>query len=118
MNDYATHANAFLTLQKRLGNDCPRFSWNDSDWPIIPGSATRRKDLASGGFQLNADLIFEVLVAQFLDPVAIPDATALKDALLARPINYLGDDYKIDSIEIAPGGLLLTAHANSLHQNT
>lgn len=127
MNDYATHARAFGTVQDRMGDDCPVISWADQDFKVIPGSAIRRKDLNSGGFALNADFVFEVLVSAFLNQTfvamngstsTITTARDLKSALLQKPIGYLGDTYKADSVEILPGGFQLSVECNALNQNS
>lgn len=103
-------------MQDRLGDACPVIRWNGNDYRIIPDSASRRADLAPGGFQLNADLVFEALTETFLGG-SIADATALKTAILQRKISYLGDDYKVDDVRIRPGGLQVRLECSSLGQN-
>jgi hypothetical protein len=115
MNYYAKHAASQAALQRRLGEDCPGISWNDKDWAIVPRSAKLRRDLAPGGFQLNGDLKFDVLVAQFLSST-ITDAVALKDRMLNTEIGYLGEKFKAVQMDVLPGGLMVTVECNSLNQ--
>ena len=117
MNDFATHARAMQQVQDRLAGDCPVISWNGDDYKLIPGSASRRADLAPGGFQLNADFQCDALVATFIDGDTVTDAESLKDALLQRRIAYQGDFYKVDSVRILPGALQVRIECSSLGQN-
>jgi hypothetical protein len=112
MNPFQIHANGINDLIVEMGTDCPTFTKNNIVYQIIPGSAVRRKDLVIGGFQIDADLAFTALLAQFN-----LTASAFKDAFLQNPITYLGDKYKIDSVTILPGGLQVHVLANSLSQN-
>lgn len=116
MNDYAAHARGVKWMQDRLSDSCPTIRWNGQDYRIVPDSASRRSDLAPGGFQLNADLQFEALTETFLSD-SITDAAALKNAILQRKITYLGDDYKVDDVRIRPGGLQIRFECSSLGQN-
>ena len=116
MNDYAVHANAMAQIQRRLGDSCPIIIWNAMSYALIPGSATRRADLGSGGFALNADLSCEALVSTFADGDTITDARSLKNALLQTPVAYLGDVYKVQSVYISPGGLQVRIEANGISQ--
>jgi len=113
MNDYAANARALGWLQGRLGSACPVVTWAGVDYEIIPDSAARRQDLVAGGCDLNADLQFEVLISTF----GYTDPQAFKGALLQRAIQYLGDDYKVQAVNIRPGGLQALIEANSLTQN-
>lgn len=121
MSPYAYHALALATMQRVLGPDCPVVGWNDKpDWQIIPGSAKRRQDLADGGFQLNADFLFEALVSTFAGALTaagpVVTATDLKGALLNTAIVYLGDKYKAVAVHIRPGGLQVGVHCNGFDQ--
>jgi hypothetical protein len=116
MNDYAVHARSLAAAKARLGDDCPVVTWGGRDYPVIPGSAARRQDLAAGGFQLNADFHFEALVSDWLTN-AIPDVKQLKGRLLQTPVGYLGSDYKPISVTIRPGGLQMLVDCNSTGQN-
>ena len=104
------------TQQAMMVDSLPSFRWRNRDWQIVPGSATRRKDLDGGGFSLNADFRFNALVAQFLSD-AIPDASALKAKLLQTGIGYLGDGYRVTDVAILPGGYQITVDAASDVQN-
>jgi len=113
MNYYGRHAAALASTQTRLGNTLPTITWAGKVWPIVPGSAQRRQDLASGGFQLNADFVFEALVSTF----GPQNATALKASMLQTPITYLGGDYKAIQVSIKPGGQVIRVECNSAIQN-
>ena len=113
-NPYQAHADSIAALQSSLGAACPVITLSGKDYQIIPGSATLRKDLSSGGFQMNADFSFTILVIQF--GVATNAKTA-KTLLLQKPITYLGDSYKSVSASIIAGGLQLHVEANSYNQN-
>lgn len=103
-------------VEAMLGDALPVFQWRNQNWNIIPGSATRRKDLDGGGFSLNADFRFNALVSQFISST-IPDATALKAKLLQTNIGYLGDGYRVTDVAILPGGYQITVDAASDVQN-
>ena len=102
MNDFAGHAAGFKQFQDRLGSDCPVFTWNNQDFPIVPGTGKRRKDLGPGGYLLTADLKLTVLLSEL--PTIGP---ALKQTIV-----YLGDEYRIDSINTHPGELMVTFECN------
>ncbi len=98
-----------------LGADCPIFTWGQDSYKMIPGSTVNRKSLGDGGFSLSADLKFHCLTAQFLSE-DVTDATGVKDALEQQKIVYLGDQFKIQAVTIAPGGFQLMVEANALNQ--
>ena len=68
-------------------------TWNGNDYPVFPTSAVRGKDLGAGGFKLRADLTFIARSGVFPDP-----GPQLKDR-----ITYLGEDYRIDTMERIQG---------------
>lgn len=113
MSLYDTHAAALAATQTILGEACPTITWSNAQWIMVPNSAQRRKDLHAGGFSLNADLVFEVLVAQFGE-----SATTVASHMLQTPIGYLGRTYKADQINIRPGGLQMQVVCNSISQNS
>ncbi len=115
MNYYAKHARSLDSMQTRMGDSCPEFEWDDQTWKIIPGTAIRRADLSEGGIQLNADLRFEALVAQFLDD-EIQNVTDLEEAFRNTPIGYLGQNYKVKSVGVRPGGLSVVVECNGADQ--
>ena len=126
MNLYAVHANRGLAaLQRKMGDSCPTFLWNrgnpirfdgtDAAWLIIPGTVTTNLDLVTGGFGEDRKVRFSALIAQFYTPTATT-IEQVKAQLDESPMGYLGGSYKITTIEIAPGGLVLVMEANSLNQ--
>jgi hypothetical protein len=77
-------------------------TWNKKDYPILPGSAVRGKDLGAGGFKLHSDLKFIVRISVFPTP----------GPQLKQQITYLGNAYRIDTMEQMPGGLFLRIECN------
>ena len=67
--------------------------WNGKPYPILPGSAVRRKDLGAGGFKLRADL--KIVIRRDIFPEPGPQ--------LKQQITYLGDAYRIDTMGKMPG---------------
>ncbi len=111
--DYFTHvANSLAAMQSRMADTCPTVGWHGTECPIIPGTAMRRRDLVAGGFDLNSDFRFQALVSTFGS-----DASTAKTAMLQTVVRYLGDDYKIVSVNIQAGGLTLSVECNSLFQS-
>lgn len=113
-NVYQIHADSIAAVQSYLGDDCPSVSWDGEDWPVIPGSAGRRKDLVAGGFDLNADLRFNALTCNF--PGDAEEATDIEKLIVQKDIEYLGDKYRIIRVSILPGGFQLEIEANSSTQ--
>lgn len=121
INPYLIHAQSIGMVQAEQGKACPqvRFVGLGLTLNIQPGSARLNSPLASGGLQLNADLVFTILLSQFQPGFA--DANAVQASLLQtlpnRRLLYLGFDYKIESVMVLAGGLQLHIEANSLNQN-
>lgn len=113
MSLYDTHAAALKATQTLLGTACPTISWNSLEWLVVTNTAQRRSDLQPGGFQLNADLTFEILLDQFGQPA---EETASEFANTI--VGYLGEQYKVDSFNIRPGGLQARVECNSASQNS
>lgn len=84
------------------GEACPVFIWQGKPYRIQPGSAVRGKDLGAGGFRLRSDLKFATLVSELPDP-----APALKQTIV-----YLGDEYRIDTMEKFAGDLMVRFECN------
>lgn len=112
MNLYAEHESGFGELVSLMGSDCPVFTWANSEWKIIPNTAVFRKPLDIGGFTLNSDLRFWTLLDQFQANGINDIINSLQDTSMA----YLGADYKITGVSIAPGGLHAIIEANALNQ--
>jgi hypothetical protein len=81
-------------------------TWAGNDYPILPGSAVRGKDLAAGGFKLRSDLKFIARCDMF--PGLGPQ--------LKQQVTYQGDAYRIDSLEKMPGGVFLRFECNDPSQ--
>ena len=111
MSPYERHAAALKSVQTRLGPSV--VTWDGDDLPIVPGTATRRKDLGAGGFSLNADMRFEALASCW----GYDDASNLKTDMLQTVVVYLGDNYKVESVGIRPGALQIVVECNSVGQD-
>lgn len=114
MNPYAVHAAALQRQEAFLAGDCPQFTWNGQTWNMLPGSARTNQPLSSGGFSMDYDLKFDVTLSTFLAVAA--SAQLLKNLMLNTIMVYLGDTYKIETVNIHPGGLSLSIQANAYAQ--
>lgn len=112
MDIYSKHNDGFSQVIAKLGVVCPVFTWGNVNWQIVPGSVKMREKLQPGGFSMDSDLLFWTQLAQFKNN-SIQD---LKNSLLQTAMQYLGDDYKIISVSVAPGGLQAMIEANALNQ--
>lgn len=115
MNPYQSHANAFGATQDLLGDDCPIFTWNGTDYKTIPNTALLKKNLGYGGFQLDSDLKIWTLAAPFIT-TAIPDVITLKAAMLETFMSYLGYQYKITAVNVLGGATIIQIDANDANQ--
>ena len=77
-------------------------TWNGNEYPIIPTSAVRTKDLGAGGFKLRSDFGF----------IARPTTFPSPGPQLKQRVTYQGDDYRIDTIEKIPGVAFLRFECN------
>lgn len=77
-------------------------TWNGKAYPILPGSAVRGKDLGAGGFKLRSDLKF----------IARPEVFAAPGPQLKQRVTYLGDEYRIDTMERMPGTVYVRFECN------
>jgi len=107
MDPFQHHAGGLSDLQDRLGGACPQFIWPASSdpmqiWLALPGGAKLRKENGQGGLSFDADLSITCLVAQFGT-----DADTQREAMLNTHLQYLGRNYRIDAVVIAPGALQL-----------
>lgn len=103
MDPYSSHANSLSKFKAYLGTACPLFNWDGHDYPIVPSSVRRKKDLEAGGFDLWADLSFLVLVSDLPDP-----NPGLKQTILypsgTGPNAPVPRAYRIEEIQELPGG--------------
>lgn len=114
VNVFELHACAMATAQNLTGA-CPVFTWNGDDWQMMPNTSTLKKDLDIGGYSLDSDLSFHCLLAQFVEDFT--DVETLKQSMLETAMVYLGHNYKIVSVGILAGGLILKISANDLAQS-
>lgn len=121
VNPYQIHAQGIAAVQTEQGNACPQITWGGVNYLLLPGTAMRQKELAMGGFNLNADFVFTALVSTFLNATAngavVTDAGSLKSAFLQSPFTYLGDIYKGVNVWLLAGGLQIHVEANSISQD-
>jgi hypothetical protein len=116
MNAFEIHA-AAMGVAEKLTGACPVFTWAGKNWQIIPTGAMLKKPLGIGGFGLDSDIRLFALVNQFAQS-GYATAQAVKDAMLPEtPMQYLGDNYKIESVDILPGALIIVIGANSIAQS-
>ena len=112
MNLWGFHAKAMQIFENILAGDCPQFSWAGKVYTIVPNSVMSRRPLQYGGFTQDADLRFSCLIAQFgLSGIV------LKNTMLQTQMGYLGELYKVTSVDILPGGLTAVINCDSLYQN-
>lgn len=92
---------------EQLEADIPvTITWQGAAYPVVPTSAVRGKDLGAGGFKLRSDFSF----------VARPESFTEGLPQLKQRISYLGDEYRIDSIEKTPGEAFLRFECNDPNQ--
>jgi hypothetical protein len=113
MNYYAKHANALAGTGNRLADSCPLVNWDSGDRRVIPGTLQRRKDLVSGGFELNSDLRFEMLLSDW----GYSDGNEFRKDALQTPLTYDGDTFKVQDVGIRPGGFHVVVDCNYIGQN-
>jgi hypothetical protein len=127
-NPYAAIANRGLgAFQAKLGVNCPTFLWNqgnpiafdgtDQSWTCTPSTAAMKDPLLTGGAGSVFTLRFSVVIAQFFTNPLINTPDLLRQNMMNTPIGYLGGAYKIEMVEILPGGLSFNIEANAYHQN-
>jgi hypothetical protein len=96
----------FAEAMAELEDNAGVVTWNGADYPVWPGSAVRGKDLGAGGFKLRADLRFVVRAGVFPDP----------GPQLKQKVTYLGEEYRIDTIEKVPGETFVRFECNDPNQ--
>lgn len=92
-----------ISLEDGLG---AVMTWNGEDYPVVPTSAVRGKDLGAGGFKLRSDVSLIVRNAMLPDPGPQPK----------QKITYLGDEYRIDTLEKTPGEPFIRLECNDPNQ--
>jgi hypothetical protein len=123
MTGYESHDACIAAEIAARGAQDPanQFIWvGIGTFAILPNTALLKQNLAGGAFQLQYDLSFEIRLAPFIglcvqSPSAIRIATAqdLQLALQQTDIQYQNGNYKVESVQIRPGGLDLTINANA-----
>lgn len=113
-NVYAIHAASLSALQAELGVACPQvgFVAYGESLNILPGSARLRSNQTVGGFQMDSDFVFTVLVSEFGNTTA----EAIRSTILNTELDYLGHQYKVIAVHVMGGGLQLHIEANDLNQ--
>lgn len=102
MNDFQEHARMLDLLQSRQDDGSLKFSWNGSDWKILPGGAKFQRKNDFGGFALSCDLMLTCTTAQFGD--TLPDS--------GEGMTYRGLDYTIQAVTTPPGSYQIRIEAN------
>lgn len=106
MNVFAKHAESLKSVQRYHGAACPQFTWNDTNYPILPGSLRTNKSLGPGGFRLQADLRFVAVAADLPDP----------GPALGHTIIYNGKVLRIDVVQPLAGATLVMFECNDAAQ--
>lgn len=105
-NVFERHAQGVEAVQNYHGDNCPTFTWAGETYKLLPGSAIRRSKMGTGGFQLDCDLQFCALAAQFGENVPSDGAV----------IQYADTEWRIAEVHHFPGGQLLRFTCNHRHQ--
>ena len=116
VNLYAGHARGLRMFQGLQGTTCPQFQWNSQTFNISPSSIVTKQPLVAGGWNQDFDLKFSFLTYQITNATA-QTTEQLRAQMLNTPMVYLGANYKIEKITIAPNGLVFVIEANALDQN-
>lgn len=103
-----------MATAQTLTGACPVFTWDRSDWLMMPNTAQLKKDLDIGGNSQDSSLTFHSLFGQFSEDYT--DVETLKQTMLETEFAYLGHNYKIVSVGILAGGLILKIDANDTSQ--
>ena len=106
---YSVHSDSLADLMVSLGDVCPQMFWSEQTIRAMPSGAGRSSANSPGGFSLSADCTLVALVADFSDGV-LPDSTQT----LTYPVD--GDEYKIVSRKIEPGGRIVKLTLESVAQ--
>jgi len=77
-------------------------TWQGADYPVTVTSAVRGKDLGAGGFKLRSDFTFVARRSVFPD----------RGPQAKQRITYLGEEYRIDTVEKTPGDVFLRYECN------
>jgi hypothetical protein len=109
MNIYQKHADSLRALQDEQGDSCPTFTpqWGAKQpIRILPGGLRTKKDNSAGGFSLDSDLQLTCLMADF---GANPPSSR-------EVFTYLGGNYRITSVTLAPNAIQVRINADNAAQ--
>ena len=81
----------------------------------MPNAADLKKSLAVSGWGFDFQLVLFATVDQFAQN-GYATADTLVEAMLQTPMQYLGEDFKIEGVKILTGGTIIVIGANSLNQ--
>lgn len=102
MNELSDHAAGLEEVQDDLGDECPVFTWDGTDYKCLPGGARFKRANDFGGAALSSDLQLTCLVAQFGG--APPDP--------AKALIYRGQRFTVTSVTPAPGNFQMRINAD------
>ena len=102
MSVYSDHAAQLDALHTEYAEDAPYFTWNASQWKILPGGAKATRELDVGGMKLSSDLQLTCLTAQFGDTLPSGGET----------ITYRDIAYTITSVTPACAGYQIRINAD------
>ena len=92
-----------MKTAQRLTGACPQFTWDDTNWLAMPNAADLKKSLAVSGWGFDFQLVLFATVDQFAQN-GYATADTLVEAMLQTPMQYLGEDFKIEGVKILTGG--------------
>lgn len=113
MSPYESHANGIAEVENELAGDCPTFDWNGDSYRALPGDATRVKEHGIGGFSINASLRLTVLASAFSGSI-----DTIADEMRGTALTYRGEEHRITSVSVAPGGLQIEIECESSTEKT
>ena len=102
------------TAQTLTGN-CPVFTWDGVDWLTIPNAADLKRNLSIGGFSIDFNLILFATADQFAQ-AGYATADAVAEAMLDTPLQYLGENFKVESVKVLTGATIIVIGCNALDQ--
>lgn len=103
MSVYQKHADSLRAVQNELGADCPSFTFAGKVIKILPGGVRLKRENTPGGFSLDSDIQLTCLSADFgVQPQS------------KQTFTYLGQQFNIVSVTIAPGGIQIRINGDGV----
>lgn len=93
-------------LETELADECPFFTWNGTNWPILAGGGKFKRANTIGGLELTNDLQLTVLTGQFAGTLPDSGQTFIHD----------GQTFRIVAVTLAPAGFQMRINADLVVQ--